>query len=341
MSLTKVFVTGATGFIGYKVCEEFIRHNINIKILHRRESNLVKILALKNKCPERVEFYEGDLSDIKKLADCIGDADAVLHFAAAYREAKHADDYYYKVNYKGTENLLKASDLAASQFNKSPYFYHCSTTGVTGHIKTPPADETHPYGPLDVYQKSKTEAEKLVLSWLQQKKINGCVIRPTMVWGPDDTRLFKMFKGIYKRKFPVIGDGQTLCHWILVNDLAHAFYLAATKPASNGHLFIVGGERTVTLEYTMKTIADFYGVKLLPFKIPVKPIQFLGSIVEIAAYPFGIEPPLHRRRVDFFIKNRSFDCTKAQRLLEYRPTYSFEDEAQYVAKWYQDNQWLS
>jgi len=286
----KVLVTGGTGFVGRAVCRELSRNGYIVKVLHRLTSNLKPLADIAN-----LELVPGDLADTESLRVACKDAEVVFHIAALYREAKFKDQVYWEANLEGTRRLLEAS-----RETRVRRFIYCSTTGVMGHISLPPADETHPYNPDDVYQQSKAEAEKLVLEWFKSGKIEGLVIRPTMIWGPEDTRLFKIFKGVATKTLPVIGSGKTLNHYILVNDLARAFRLAAESPLS-GEVYLVGGERVVTLEHCMETIAKCYGVKLFPIKIPAWPIQLLGSAVECICKPFGIEPPIHRRRADFFI----------------------------------------
>jgi nucleoside-diphosphate-sugar epimerase len=331
MTLMKTaFVTGASGFIGSHLCEELVRHGVTVRALLRKGKRNERLAQLP------LTVIEGDLHDRDALERGMKGADAVYHLAALYREAKFGDEMYWKVNFEGTRNIL---DLAES--TKVGYVSYCSTTGVLGHIEHPPADESQPYHPLDVYQESKTEAEKLVLERLRSRVIRGSVIRPTMVWGPYDTRLLKLFKGIARRTLPIVGSGDTWCHWVLVHDLVRAFRIAPTVPASDGQLYIIGGERPVTLRYTMETIAAEYGVKLLPFRVPVLPIQVLGSAVEAICAPFGIEPPLHRRRADFFVKNRSFTCAKASRELGYHASHTFEEEAALVARWYVSEGWIS
>jgi len=323
-------VTGATGFIGSRLTQELHEHGYTVRAMRRRTAPPEALAHLP------ITWVEGDVTDIDTLRQAMEGVDVVFHIAALYREAKFGDDMYWKVNFEGTKNALEAAREKGVS-----YFCHCSTTGVLGDIAHPPADENEPYGPLDVYQESKTEAEKLVLEWFREGKIHGSVIRPTMVWGPGDTRLFKLFRGVARRMLPIVGDGATWCHWVLVDDLVRAFRLAAETPASDGQLYIIGGERPVTLQYTMETIAKVYKVKLLPFKIPVLPIQLVGSFVETLCAPLGIEPPIHRRRADFFVKNRSFKIDKAKRDLGYSARYTFEQEAELVAKWYIDNEWLT
>jgi dihydroflavonol-4-reductase len=323
-------VTGAPGFVGSWLCKELLNAGYTVRALHRPSSNLKAIQDLP------LMFVQGDLTDQESLKRACAGVDFVFHCGAVYREAKYPDSYYWQINLDGTRNLLEAAKECGVK-----RFIHCSTTGVHGSIENPPADENYRYKPDDVYQESKTEAEKLVLEKLRSGWIDGCVIRPNMIWGPGDTRLFKLFRGVANRMLPIIGTGQSWCHWILVEDLARAFRLAAENPKSRAQIYLIGGERPVTLEHTMRTIADAYGVKLLPFKIPAWPIQLAGSIVEIICRPLGIEPPLYRRRVDFFVKNRAFVTTKARTELGFKPRFTFEDEARYVAKWYLDNGWIS
>lgn len=321
----KALVTGAPGFVGSQMCRELLSANYQVRALHRQSSNLDSLKRLP------LELVRGDITDPPSLDAAMKDVDFVFHIAALYRQAKFPDSVYWKVNFDGTRNVLEAAKRQGVR-----RVIHCSTTGVHSHIKNPPAREDEPYAPTDVYQESKTEAEKLCLDWFRRGEIDGCVIRPAMIWGPADTRFLKMFRGIASRRMPIIGSGQSLCHWILVSDLARAFRLAAENPATTGQVYLIGGERVVTLEYTMATIARVYGVKLLPFKIPAWPVQVAGSIVETLCKPLGIEPPLHRRRADFFIKNRAFDCSKAREQLGFVPSHTFEDECELIARWYID-----
>lgn len=325
----RALVTGASGFVGGHLVRELLKNGYTVRILHRPGSRLEKLSGLP------IELCAGDLTSTESLRQAMREVDFVFHCAALYREAKFPDSAYWDVNFEGTKRALEAAREAGVK-----RFVHTSTTGVMGSIENPPANEEHGYYPGDVYQESKTEAEKLALEWFRSKKIDGCVLRPAMIWGPEDRRLFKLFKGVAYRSLPIIGDGQVLNHYILVSDLARAFRLAAEAPASSGQLYLIANERYVTLEYTLQTIAAVYGTKLFPFKIPALPIQLLGSVVERIARPFGVEPPLHRRRVDFFVKSRAFDTSKAKRELGFVPTYTFEKEVEHVARWYVDNGWI-
>ena len=123
----------------------------------------------------------------------------------------------------------------------------------------------------------------------------------------------KLFKGVAERRFPFIGWGTTYLHWISVIDLAHAFRLALESELPSGEVFIIAGKDPVSLKDLLQQIADAFGVRPPILRIPALPVQIVGSLCELICRPFGIEPPIYRRRVDFFTKTR---CLLLRRLTE-------------------------
>lgn len=323
-------VTGAPGFVGNNLCRELAEAGHDVVGLHRKSSDVGPLEGL------RLTLQEGDLLDSESLRNAFEGAEVVFHIAALFREAKHGEDRYWKVNVDGTRNVLDAA--IATGVRK---VVHCSTVGVHSHIPHPPADETEAYRPADTYQRTKCEGEKLALEYFREGRVDGCVIRPAMIWGPGDTRMKKLFQGIQRRRLPIIGSGKTLLHWVDVRDLARAFHLAVEHPDNAGDVYIIAGAEPVQLEALFHLIAKQLGVSVLPFKVPATPLQLLGDAVELVCRPIGIEPPIYRRRVDFFTKTRSFDSSKARKDLGYRPAGSIEDEVADIIRSFRELGWLS
>jgi nucleoside-diphosphate-sugar epimerase len=198
-----------------------------------------------------------------------------------------------------------------------------------------PSDETEIYSPGDVYQASKVEAEKIALNFFAEGKIRGMVLRPAMIYGPHDHRLLKLFKLVGERRFVYIGNGNKHVHFIDVRDLAKAFILAMNHIEINGEVVLIAGERPFKLKEVIKEIAQCYEVPVPKVKIPVMPIQMLGSICEILCAPFGITPPIYRRRVDFFVKERCFSTKKAEKLLNFKPMRTTFQEIKELCLWYE------
>jgi nucleoside-diphosphate-sugar epimerase len=322
-------VTGSTGFVGRQLCKELVDAGHEVTAIHRASSDVEELKSL------GVKLREGNVKDAAALQQAFAGADVVFHIAALFREAKHGDDEYRAVNVGGTKNVLDSA--VACNVKK---VVHCSTVGVHSHIPNPPADETEAYRPGDIYQETKCEGEKVALEYFRSGRIPGCVIRPAMIWGPGDSRTRKLFRGIQKRSMPIIGTGKTLLHWVDVRDLARGFRLAAEKPVGSGEVYILAGEKPVEVQELFGLIAERVGASLLPFKVPASPVQIAGDIVEAICKPMGIEPPIYRRRVDFFTKTRAFDWSKARAELGYSPAGHVEDEIRDIVQSYRDLSWL-
>lgn len=305
-------VTGATGFAGSHLVRALVADGERVRVIARSAARGREML------PGSVEILEGDIADPDVVERAVQGVSMVYHLAATYREAKHRDARYREVNVEASRKLLDAS-VAAGVCR----YLHCSTVGVHGHISSPPADEETAYNPGDVYQQTKCEAERLALSY--RDRIPLAVARPTAIYGPGDTRLLKLFRMVARQRFPLLGGGENYYHMVHVSDLVRGLRLLGTHPKAVGEIFILGGERYVKLAELVAMIAAAAGVPAPWLRLPARPFQLAGSLVEKVCVPLGIEPPIHRRRVDFFTKSRAFSIEKAKRLLGYRPEVTLED----------------
>jgi dihydroflavonol-4-reductase len=316
-------VTGGTGFTGSHLVRSLISDGHRVRVLARSASQASALL------PPQVEVVAGDMSSRALVARAVSGSNVIYHLAAAYREAKHTPQYYRDVNVGITSLLLDAAQTEGVQ-----RFVHCSTVGVLSHIANPPADEHLPHQPADVYQRSKSEAEKLALAGYQRKGIPVTVARPTAIYGPGDTRLLKMFRMIADRRFIMLGSGEIYYHMVHVDDLVAGLRLLGEHPSAVGEVFILGGERYYRLRTIVEMIAEAVGTPPPRWRLPAWPFQMAGTICEKLCLPFGIEPPIYRRRVDFFTKSRAFTIEKAKRLLGYRPVIDLETGIRSTVEWY-------
>ena len=127
---------------------------------------------------------------------------------------------------------------------------------------------------------------------------------------------------------------------VYVDDLANSFILASEKEEAIGEVFIIGGERYVTLNELTMLIAKEFDVPTPKIHLPYKPVEILSSVVEYIYKPLKKEPPLYRRRVAFFKKNRAFDISKAKKILGYEPEFSLQKGIYTTAKWYINNGYI-
>jgi nucleoside-diphosphate-sugar epimerase len=324
-----VAVTGATGFLGGALCRKLVEDGRRVRAIFRDPQKLSSLKDLD------VETVQADVTDASATRAALQDADIVYHVAALFRQQGVPDTAFWDTNVEGTRNVLASAESEGVR-----RVVHCSTVGVHSHILNPPADENEAYRPGDVYQHTKCEGEKLALEWFRNGKIDGCVVRPAMIWGPGDTRTLKLFRGIGKRRMPVIGTGKVPLHWVLVDDVARGLILAGDVAKSTGQVYIIAGQESVTIEELFGLIAKHLGVKPLGIRIPAWPVQLVGEVVERVCRPLGIEPPIYRRRVDFFTKARSFDWSKARNELGYEPGQTLDEEVRLIVESYKRLGWL-
>ena len=323
----KVLVTGATGFTGGHLAQYLAGGGDEVRALVRPKSR-----ARFDASPlpaHGVTAYEGDLTDPASLRRATEGVEVVYHVAATYREAGQPDSAYRAINVEGTRNLL-----AVAKAGNIRRVVHCSTGGVHGHIANPPATENAPFNPGDVYQETKLEAEQLARTYAVTTGLDVVVARPIGIYGPGDTRFLKMFRGIARGRFPMIGSGKAFYHLTYIDDLIEGFRLCGTVPAAKGRTYILAGPRYTTLEQLVQLVADELQVAPPRVHWPVWPFWTAGLLCEMICVPLRVEPPIYRRRVDFYTKSRAFDTTRARTELSYSPKVDLKEGIKRTADWY-------
>jgi len=324
-----VLVTGATGFTGNVLAGKLVASGHRVKVFVRNKSKLTSGHAAE------MEVIEGDITDRDKIRDAVAGVDRVFHIAALFRQAGVPDQVYRDVNIGATRDLLIASREAGVS-----RFVHCSTVGVHGHIEVPPADEEYRLSPSDIYQRTKLEGEQHALKFYRDTGFPVSVIRPGPIYGPGDLRLLKLFKLASRSITPLLGDGNIFFNMAYVKDLADLFILAGEKEEAVGEVFLGAGPENIRLNEVVDIIARLLGRSTRKIHLPVAPFQLAGTVCEKICIPLGIEPPIYRRRVDFFIKSRAFTIDKARNLLGWNPQYNYEKGLAATVDWYQEQNLL-
>ena len=326
----RALVTGATGFTGGYMVDHLLERGYQVRAFIRPS---VRMEALKQK---PVEIAEGDLITKSTLIKAMQGIDVVFHIGAMYRAANMPDRAFWNVNVIGTENVMQA----ALETGVRRVIY-CSTCGVHGHVDEPPANESAPIKPGDVYQDSKVEAEKVAMFYHREKDLPVTIVRPVGIYGPGDMRMLKMYRMIYNRKFIMFGGGNVFYHLTYVTDTVEGFRLASEKPDAVGQTYIIAGEQYFTLNEFAEMVAGALGVPPPRLKFPVWPVYMAGYLCEKICVPLRVQPPIFRRRVDLFTHSRAFDISKAKKELGYQPKVGLQEGIRRTAQWYLQNGYLT
>ncbi len=239
------------------------------------------------------------------------------------------------MNVTGTRNVIEAAHAQGVR-----RVVHCSTIGVHGDTGKTPAHEDSPFAPPDHYCKTKVEGELLARELFDRLKIEGSVFRPLGIYGPRDTRFLKIFRGLKRGRFVMIGDGTTLYHMTYIDDLCMGIRLCAERPEAVGQVFILGGDRHTTLNELVGAIAAAVGSPGPRLRVPMWPVMAAAHLCESVCRPLRIEPPLYPRRVEFFSKDRAADISKARHMLGYAPQVDLKEGIARTAQWYRQHDYL-
>jgi dihydroflavonol-4-reductase len=324
----RVLVTGATGFTGGALARKLVEQGNHVVALVRKTGNIKALQAL------GVELVYGDITDREAVISAAENCDVIYHIAAVFRTAGHPDSYYQGVNTTGVQHVVDA----ALQ-HKVGHTVHCSTIGVHGDVEDLPSNEESPFNPGDIYQRTKLDGEQLFAKAMEAG-LSGTIFRPGAIYGPGDMRLLKMFKQIKRGFFPLFGGGKNLYHLSYIDDLTDGIILCGEHPNAVGERFILCSNEYGTLKQLSAMIAAELGVKAPSFAPPIGPLMLAAKICEGICKPLGIDPPLHTRRVEFFVKSRAFDNSKAKALIGYAPKISTKEGVKRTIAWYQENDLL-
>jgi nucleoside-diphosphate-sugar epimerase len=326
----RALVTGATGFTGGHLARHLAGRGQAVRALVRVEDGRSRGLEASG-----IEACRGDLTDAASLRRALAGIDIVYNIGATYRQASASRDAYDAINARAVATLI--DEAAAAGVRR---VVHCSTVGVHGDVEHPPAGEDAPFRPGDEYQRSKLAGEQLGRDAAARTGVDLVIARPSGIYGPGDRRLLKLFRGVARRRFVTLGSGTIFYHLTYVEDLAEGFRLCGEVPAAAGRTYILAGAEVTTLNELVRRIAAAAGVAPPALRLPVWPVWLAGAACEALCVPLGIEPPLYRRRVDFFTKSRAFDISRARAELGFAPAVGLDEGIRRTLAWYREQGWL-
>jgi nucleoside-diphosphate-sugar epimerase len=324
----KILVTGGTGFIGSRLALGYLHNGDKVRVFGQVNNSAEKENH-QQLASEGAELIEDSVLDKAAVGAATHGVDIVFHLAAAQHEANVPDEHFWDVNVEGTRNILEAS--IASGVKR---VVHGSTIGVYGSAMEGEIEESTPLRPDNIYGITKRKGEELALSFVDKLPVS--VVRISETYGPGDRRLLKLFRAIDKKVFFMIGSGENKHQLIYVEDLIDGLRLSASRESAVGQIIVLAGHEILTTNQMADAIASAVGVERVRFRAPMWPFLMVATMLEKVCRPLGVQPPLHRRRMDFFRKSFFFSVKRAKTLLGFQPTVSFKEGAKKTAEWYRE-----
>jgi nucleoside-diphosphate-sugar epimerase len=309
----RLLVTGGTGFIGSHLAEEGRRRGAEVVVLgltgRPEEQANAELLSRRG-----VEVLSGSITDADLCRRATRGATHVFHLAVAMREGGKSDAFFESINLDGTRHLLEAA--TAQRLER---FVYCSTIGIYGHRAPGVTSEESALAPGNIYERTKVSAERQVREFAEKCGLAAVVLRPADVYGPRDQRLLKLFKAVSRGRFPLFGTGEGRRHMVYVDDVVSAFFKACQREEAVGQGLIVAGPQACTLRELVDEVRLATGSRRYGFRVPLAPMLALAALVEDTCAAVKIDPPIYRRRMDFFHSDSEFDISRARRVLDWEP----------------------
>jgi dihydroflavonol-4-reductase len=255
----KVFITGATGFVGSHVAQELSRHGADLRILIRSTSKLENLAGLP------AETVTGDLLQVGALRSAVSGCDAVMHVAADYRLWVTDPEKMHATNVVGTRELLRIA--REEGVRRVVYTSSVATIGCFSDGRL--ADEATPVSLANMighYKRSKYLAEQEAVTAARDGQ-QVIILNPTTPVGSGDikpTPTGRIVVDFLNRKFPAYMD--TGLNLVDVNEVART-HVHALEGGRSGERYILGGEN-LTLKQLLDKMSAITGLPSPTVRVP-------------------------------------------------------------------------
>lgn len=299
----KVFLTGATGYVGTALWKSLANADVELSVLVRQRLDIIPFVA--EQVVADLTSFSGDLS-------CV---DVVIHAAARahimHDKSQNPLREFRKINRDATLSLARlAADSGVSRF------VFLSSIGVNGNVSLKPFTEKDNVNPHDAYSLSKYEAEQGLLAIAKETGMEVVIIRPPLVYGANAPGNFGRLVEWVRMGVPLpLGAVNNRRSLIALDNLVDFVTLCADRarsPKAINEVFVISDNEDVSTTELLRKVADAQGTTARLIPIPVRLMKF-------AANSIGKESLSIRLFGDLQV-----DSSKARALLGWRPVVTMQ-----------------
>ena len=311
----RIFITGASGFIGGAIAQAMASKHEVLAMSRSDKSDLrIRELGAQPVRCDLVTLKPGDIPD----------CDAVIH-CAAYVESWGTRELTWQINVEGTERTLNAARAAGAR-----RFLHMGTEAVLWRGQDLlDVSEDHPYPECTpyLYSETKAEAERLVLAANDNDGMATVVLRPRFVWGPGDQTLAPEIKAmVEKGAFMWIDGGRARTSTTHIDNLVHGAKLVLERGTGGQAYFVTDGEVRSFREF-LPELMNAYGVELGERSMPSAIVRPIAMLIEgiWRTLRLSSTPPLTRHAIDLMCCDCTLNIDKIENELGYQPVVSVKE----------------
>lgn len=301
---SKVYVTGATGYVGRYLVDSLVKDGLTVYALSRRKSGETFF-------DPKVQVITGDITDQIDIPDGVG---TVYHCAGVIFE----NDQMERVNVTGTQRIVEAA------LNRKCRLIHLSSAGVVGDTKEKFIDESVECNPRNVYETTKYKAENIVKNAISHG-LKAHILRPTIIFGlgrkPDKDSFLQLVKAMKNGSYRNIGSG--IYNIVHVNEVVRAMRFLENDNIPNGGVYFLNSPIAFKeMEDIVKSeISKTGGSSTVPYAIAL-----CAAIVFTAiSYVTGKRMPLTVSRLRALTNDKVYSQEQIIKTTSYKPLLAVEE----------------
>tara|TARA_Y100001970_G_scaffold161241_1_gene197233 strand:- start:5001 stop:5909 length:909 start_codon:yes stop_codon:yes gene_type:complete len=283
----RVLVTGASGFIGKRLCDLLVKEDHYVRVITR----------------SRTDFFDSIVCDIENddiPAEAFDDIEVIFHLAGyAHDLSNKADnkDKYISLNVDATMKLAKLASLS-----KVRKFIYVSSVKAGNFHDNNNFDNGSSVNLHEIYGVSKRQAEISLLELAISTSMDTSILRPSLVYGPNVKGNLQAMQSAIKRGwFPPLPKLSNCRSMIHVDDVARSLLFIALNDKTNGEIYIATDGKTYSSSDIYEEFCTLLGKRIPSWRIPLTFLKFLAL--------FG---PSLNKKIKKITGNEVYDSTKLE-----------------------------
>lgn len=310
----RVFVTGATGFLGRQVVARLVAEGHDVRVLVRRPEAY--------RAPAEVETIAGSLEDLPTWAEGLTGQDVVVHVAGIVKTWGRWAEFDRAI-VAATRDLVAASDSRGVR----RFVYISSEAVLQDGVPLLDIDENTPppQRPSSFYGQAKLLAERAVQG--HAGAIERIILRPTFIWGKGSAPLIDMARRANAGRLPLFDGGRSCFEHVHVDNVALAVSLSLSGGRPGGIYLITNGEPMPVLDF-LGGVLPALGASVPRRSLPSAPVYRVAAALEGVWRGMRLpgRPPITRFEVEFLSLPRRYRTDLAAAELGYRAKVSYAEE---------------
>ncbi|MEO5997412.1 MAG: NAD-dependent epimerase/dehydratase family protein [Chitinophagaceae bacterium] len=310
----KIFITGATGYVGHELCLQLAGKGFCVHALVR-DPQSPRVPKHNN-----IRVFKGDITNRLTIRHAMKECLVVFHTAAMVKLWAKEPSEFYRVNVNGTRNVLEE---AVQQGVRKLVF--TSTCGILGRSVDVPVSETGSGYPVinNDYDQSKLAAENLVSEYYLKRGLFTVIVSLSKVYGPGiethPVSVNKVIRNFVQGKITFIPKpAGLLANYCFISDVVKGHILAMEKGFA-GEKYILGGENVTYAEF-FQQLRTASGSRATVIPVPGFIVKRIAALQSLFCKINGKDPFVTPGGVDHLFCNKTFSSKKAIGELGYQPT---------------------